>query len=86
MRVAVSEYGRFSGLPASIALGREKLPLTVLLSILTNQRLAILARVNFLRKIAMIFGCAHVSTSDLQLHLQTGALQAYGCAGKNVVG
>jgi len=78
--VAVSEYGRFSGLPTSIALRREKLPLIVSFSILANQRLATLARVNLLRKMAMIFACACVSTSDRQLHLQTDALQAYGCA------
>ena len=78
--MAVSEYGRFSGLPTLIALRREKLPLIVSFSILANQRLATLARVNLLRKMAMIFGCACVSTSDRQLHLQTDALQAYGYA------
>jgi hypothetical protein len=28
----------------------------------------------------MIFCCARVSAADQQLHLQTDALQAYGCA------
>ena len=28
----------------------------------------------------MTFGYARVSTADQQLHLQTAALQAYGCA------
>jgi hypothetical protein len=74
VRVAVSKYGRFSGSPALATSRPEKLPQIVSFPVLSNQRLAIFALVDFLRKMAMIFGYARVSTSDQQLHLQTDAL------------